>query len=52
MHNKIENLRVLLRTVKEYRKEYGFDTCLLEADIVKEIVHLNQMASAYDKEIL
>ncbi|HBL5176778.1 TPA: hypothetical protein LR286_003259 [Enterobacter hormaechei] len=50
MTNKIENLRVLLRNIKEYRKEYGFDTCLLEADIVMHIVHMNQTASVYDKE--
>lgn len=50
MINKIEDLRTLLRNVKEYRTNYGFDTCELEADIVMHIVQMNQAANAYDKE--
>lgn len=50
MINKIENLRQLLRNVKAYRADYDFNTCELEADIVMQIVHLNHVANAYDKE--
>ncbi|QIR27726.1 hypothetical protein [Kluyvera genomosp. 3] len=53
MHNKIENLKSYLRTIQKARKELGIrdnDQLVLEVEIVKEIVRLNSLNSAFDKE--